>query len=400
MTKSLQSHQPHLDLPVQPQRLLYHLSRSQLLLKYLAGAIIEETLTAWENSAEFELVSDLVKIDSDNRQTSLLRVYQQQEFGHLVGSRFIERKSELDRVLFSTIQVKDLNLAEDLYCQIVDRNKSFIQLATLHSDSPTAKRGGTIGPILTSQLHPQIQHYLIGLEPKQLSSIFKLDGYYIFLRLDRLLPAQLTHQIEQQLLNELFELRIKQQISDRIGEIQVQIYTPPNAQAHPRVVEFPQRSPSQQEIATPSRSNLLRLPTVLDLDLPDEITEISEIFAPTSSIFFPAWANITPEVNSSAPIDSSFFFPANPPLSKITIAKKSHSRQHIPALIMAIGAFLGIFLSIEIPTISCSSQLSFLTGGRSQTLCSQFVRSASALRNRASAPPKGGRGASALRNRK
>jgi PPIC-type PPIASE domain len=387
MTTSLRSDPPHLELPVQPQRLLYHLSRSQLLLKYLGGVIIEETLTAWEKSPEFELVRDFVANDSENRQASLLQVYLRQEFSHLVSSRFLERKSYLDRVLFSVIQVKDLNLAEDLYCQIVDRNKSFTKLATLHSDSPTAKRGGTIGPILTSQLHPQIQHYLIGLEPKQLSPIFKLDGYYIFLRLDRLLPAQLTSQIEQQLLNELFEWRIKQQISDRIGAIQVQISTPPNAQAHPRVVaqavvEFPQRSPSQAQIAPSSSSNLLRLPTALDLDLPDEIIEISEIFAPTSSIFFPAWANITPEVSSSTPSDSSFFFPANLPIGKTIVAKKSHSRQHIPALIIAIGAFLGLFISIEIPTISCSSQLSFLTGGRSQTLCSQFVRGASALWNR------------------
>jgi hypothetical protein len=77
--------------------------------------------------------------------------------------------------------------------------------------------GGVIGPISALQLHPTIQHHLIGLEPQQLSSIFQLDDRSIFLRLDRSLAAQLTPPIERQLRDELFEEWLQKQILARLN---------------------------------------------------------------------------------------------------------------------------------------------------------------------------------------
>jgi PPIC-type PPIASE domain len=187
-----------------------------LFAKYLQAAIIEETLATWESSPAFESIHDRVNIDVSDRQAALLELYKQTEFSRLVRSRFLARKSQLDRVLFSTIQVRDLYLAQELYCRIKEENQSFMRLATRYSDSHTAKRGGVIGPISALQLYPLIQHHLIGLQPKQLSPIFQLDEHYIFLRLDRSLPVKFTPEIEQQLLDELFEEWLQQQIGSEL----------------------------------------------------------------------------------------------------------------------------------------------------------------------------------------
>jgi parvulin-like peptidyl-prolyl isomerase len=211
------------DLPltkrqVLPERLLDYLSRSKLLVKYLRSTIIEETLAVWESSPAFGSIRTGLNIESNNCQADLLELYKQIEFDRLVKSRFLACKLQLDRLLFSAIQVKNLHLAQELYCQVRTQNKSLTRLATKYSDSPAAKRGGVIGPVCTLQLHPAIQQHLMGLEPKQVSLIFQLDEHYIFLRLDRLLPVQLNPQIERQLRDELFDEWLQQQILSRIGK--------------------------------------------------------------------------------------------------------------------------------------------------------------------------------------
>jgi PPIC-type PPIASE domain len=149
----------------------------------------------------------------------LLRQYQQSQWGHLIATRFLEIKSELDRVLFSAIQVADLHLAHELYCRICEQGASFTKLATLYSQRPAAKMGGAVGPISISKLHPLIHHHLIGLKPKQLSPIFQMDEQYVFLKLECWLPARFDRQMQQQLLNELFEEWLHNRIVDRIGTI-------------------------------------------------------------------------------------------------------------------------------------------------------------------------------------
>jgi hypothetical protein len=208
MTDSLRSHISLKQPSIEPERILYHLSRSPLLVKYLRGVIIDETLERWEKSPEFESIVCRVEPSmlAKNRQQILFKLYKQAEFGRFVRSRFLAYKSQLDRVLFSTIQVKNLRLAQELHCRVKEQKQSITRLAINHSDSHTAKRGGVVGPISTVKLHPLIQHYLTGLQTKQLSPIFKLDEHYIFLQLDRWLPVQLNPQVEQQLLDEIFPI--------------------------------------------------------------------------------------------------------------------------------------------------------------------------------------------------
>jgi PPIC-type PPIASE domain len=359
MTASVRSELPLEELPVQQKRLLYHLSRSQLLVKYLRGILIEETLENWENSPAFELVRDrLVVNDPNDRQGAIFQLYKQTEFGNSIGTQFLARKAQLDRVLFSVIQVKDLHFAEQLYCQIEDKNQSFTRIATTHSDSPTAKRGGSIGPISMMELHPVIRHYLTGLEAKQLSPIFKLDQHYVFLKLDRILPGKITAQLEQQLIDELFERQLESQISDRIGQIQLEFVDPS--------IDMPQKSSPQT--STPPSSNLLQFPISQDLDLDLDPSPTGTI-SPTSSLFFPQWVDTSDRANGTRSSgDSSFFFPTTPPIGAITIVEKDPAPEQTLDRTLNLRIWIALFIAIAtIPTIFVLSQ--FWIGGGNSANC-------------------------------
>jgi hypothetical protein len=333
MTASVRSELSLEELPVQQKRLLYHLSRSQLLVKYLRGILIEETLENWENSPAFELVRDrLVVNDPNDRQAAIFQLYKQTEFGNSVGTQFLARKAQLDRVLFSVIQVKELHFAEQLYCQIEDRNQSFTRIATT------------------------------GLEPQQLSPIFKLDEHYIFLKLDRILPGKITPQLEQQLIDELFERQIESQIGDRIGKIQLEFVNPS--------ADIPEQSSPQTP--SPSPSNLLQFPISQDLDLDLEPSPTGTI-SPTSSLFFPKWVDTSDRSSPRSSGDSSFFFPQNPPFGAITIVEKDPILEPIFDRTVTIRICIGLFLAISVPTIYIFSQSGNIGGNSanySQPYCS------------------------------
>jgi parvulin-like peptidyl-prolyl isomerase len=197
------------------ERIISHLTRSGLLVKYVRELIITETVTKIE--------SDLPDIASVESQNILLEQFKRTKWGHAIKSRFLVVKSQLDRVLFSSIEVTDLSLAQELYLLVSEQGYSLNKLAKTHSQNQSAKLGGVVGPVSIAHLHPLVQHYLTRLEPKQLSPIFPVGERYIFLRLDRLLPSKFDLQVEQLLLNELFNHWLEQQIVDLIGKIRLLI---------------------------------------------------------------------------------------------------------------------------------------------------------------------------------
>jgi parvulin-like peptidyl-prolyl isomerase len=328
ISTSIQQSAFNLMLAISSDRIVYHLNRSKLLVKYWRSIVIEETLATWENSPDFASMSD--------RQINLLESYKQAKFNRLVRSHFLSHKLQLDRVLFSIIQVRDLHLAEELYCQVAAQNRSFTNLAIKYSDSPTANRGGSIGPVCPLQLHPTIQQHLVGLEPQQISPIFLLEDHYILLRLDRLLPVQLNSHIEQQLRDELFEEWLQQQILSRRGNPHPFVATP--------------RIPVPQA----ANANIAEVATNRDVDLNSGPTAT---LSPTSSFFFPHISErhqipLPHGAIENAP-NSSFFFPQAVPTS---ILPQQHRHRRWVGQIAAFFVLFWLFLTGGIFLVRSFSQ--------------------------------------------
>jgi parvulin-like peptidyl-prolyl isomerase len=325
---------PSANSAIVTDRIVYYLSRSELLTSYFQHLIIEETLARWETASEPVALS--TDIYPHQHRAALLQQYKLSKWKHLLKSQFLQFKQQIDRVLFSIVQVADLSLAQELYYQIGEQKRSFHKLATAYSKHPTATGGGIVGPICLSQLNPIITQHITGIASKQLSGIFKLDEDYVFIRVERWLPAQYNEQIEQLLLDRLFAQWLQQQLRDRLNNMHSISFSP--------VIDL------IKSYNTNDRHIAISVE-------PEPEPEPTKTLSPTSSFFFPQVSpsgNILPTTQFSdedrrAPATTtSFFFPQ--PESPTQFISEPNRRQTSVLVdrIIAFAAFFCLFLAGEI----------------------------------------------------
>lgn len=150
------------------------------------------------------------KLTKDQIYTLALRLAKISEFkettwGHQAESYFLERKTNLDRVLYSLIRTKDSSLAQELYFRLNDDGDSFTDLAREYSEGQEAQTGGLIGPVELSVPHPKIGRMLSVSQPSQLWSPTPIGEWYVITRLEKFVPAQFDESMRQRLLDELFK---------------------------------------------------------------------------------------------------------------------------------------------------------------------------------------------------
>lgn len=318
-------------------RIVYYLSRSELLISYLQQLIIEETLADWEKDPA--CIAPAEDLPPQQRGTELLHQYQRAKWGHLLKTHFLQSKPQFDRVLFSLVQVADLSFAQELYYQIGEQKNSFLKVATIHSQHSTAPRGGTVGPIGVAQLNPLIVHHLTGVAPKQLSHLFRLDDDYLFLRVERWLPAQFSDKIEQLLLDRLFGQWLQQEIRARLD--------------NPQSISFS----SVIDLVESHNGEERHIPTAIELAGLDPEPEPTGSLSPTSSFFFP---RVSPSGNILPPtapdyddppdsgVSSSFFFPEQEQITTFTSAPIQGRTGVFGKRVVTFLTLFGLFLGAEL----------------------------------------------------
>ncbi len=213
-----------------------HLSRSPLLPQLLREIIIDEVLSQWQPTSLDRLVDGQVTVEQSEFQISTLEIdrghqspiesvaaravrleqFKQEIWGNKLGSYYLERKSQLDRVICSVMQVADGSIAQELFFRI-QSGKSFAELARRYSQGVAAQDGGRIGPIPIGNLQPDIAVRIVQLEPGEISPLFPLGNTYTFVRLEELVPAQFDDDLRQFLIDELFEEWLQERINREIG---------------------------------------------------------------------------------------------------------------------------------------------------------------------------------------
>ena len=133
----------------------------------------------------------------------------------MVEDHFNQRKSDLNQVIYSSIQVDSEVLACDIHGRLQDNPDSFAELAQRYSQSPMINSTGVKGPVELGQLHPEIAHVLLDSGIGQVSPMIELGERFVIVRLEELRPAELNDWMRQRLLNELFEEWVDDQV-DRI----------------------------------------------------------------------------------------------------------------------------------------------------------------------------------------
>lgn len=119
-------------------------------------------------------------------------------------SYFLKRRPQLDKVMYSLIQVKDLEIAQELYFRIQEEEYSFAELAKEYSQGAAAANGGLTGPIELSSCHPKLAKMMYAGKSGQLWQPVRIDEWVSIVQLEKLIPAQLDELTKQRLLSEIF----------------------------------------------------------------------------------------------------------------------------------------------------------------------------------------------------
>jgi PPIC-type PPIASE domain len=265
-----------------------HVSRSSLLPQLLREMILDRVLAQWEPTSTAELAEgraafeqcyqqlagltpsrnmSQVQLTKIAERTVKLQQFKQGIWGGKIGSYFLERKSQLDRVVFSVMQIADGSIAQELYFQIQAGETPFAELALKHSQGVEAQAGGKVGPISIANLHPDMARQIGLLQPGQVSPLFIINNAYVFVQLDESLPAQFDDNLRQSLLDELFEKWLQAQISSEIGLISLETdFIPPDFMTNSQRVIVAEQTTNGLKLLFPADSHSNDTPVNLQME--------------------------------------------------------------------------------------------------------------------------------------
>ena len=160
-------------------------------------------------------VNHLDSNDFNNLALKDLRVkaYCKKNFDHKAESRFLERKSQLDIVVYSLIRVKDIFTAKEIYLRISENESDFGDLASLYSEGIENRTRGLVGPIPLGTAHPALLEVLRTSKPGNVQPPFEIDGSHLVVRVESYEPAQLDDFMREKMTEELFNQWIEVQVN-------------------------------------------------------------------------------------------------------------------------------------------------------------------------------------------
>ncbi len=145
-------------------------------------------------------------------------------FGDKTEELFNKRKEELDQYVYSLIQVKDSDLAQELYLKIESKESEFYELASEYSLGVEKYKKGVNGPVSLMRIHPEIKKILKSSEIGIINEPINLGEFWILIRLEEVIEAEFNEKMREQLSKELFEVFMERLTKEIIDEIKDRRY--------------------------------------------------------------------------------------------------------------------------------------------------------------------------------
>jgi parvulin-like peptidyl-prolyl isomerase len=139
------------------------------------------------------------------KQTKLEK-FKIKSWGDKLEQYFLPCKPELDKVVYSMFRTDNAEVAQELFCRIENSESTFYDCAKQFSQATEAQTGGLIGPVAISQPHPVSAQKLSTSKPGKVLSPIKLENWYVILRLEKFISAQLDETTQGMLLSRLWYL--------------------------------------------------------------------------------------------------------------------------------------------------------------------------------------------------
>ncbi len=148
--------------------------------------------------------------------------FKQATWGNKLESYFFQSKAKLDKVIYSLLRSQDAGIIQELYFRIDAKEQSFADVAREYSLGPEAQTGGLVGPVELNALHPVMVQMLSNSQPGKLLPPTRVAEWFVILRLEKLISAQLDEPMKARLLNELFETWLQEQYQKIISPVNPQ----------------------------------------------------------------------------------------------------------------------------------------------------------------------------------
>ncbi len=220
---------------LEKHKLLLPLIKSELIESKLSTVTItDEDITNIKNTfikrnnfkdiQEFKVFLKEKKLDEEeliNKAIFPIKIkrYSLNNFGHMVESRFIKQKADLDLVTYNFLRVKDRNLSQELFFRLQDGEASFSALAIQFSEGIEKETNGLIGPISLNQAHPILKNQLLASKVNQVNPPVLINEFWSISRLKEIRSAQLNNEMKESLAQQIFE----ENIAEEAGELHVKI---------------------------------------------------------------------------------------------------------------------------------------------------------------------------------
>ncbi len=149
---------------------------------------------------------------------------------------FLERRADLEQVVYGMIRLRNQGAAEELYLRLLDDDADFGSLARTHSLGEERYTRGLVGPMLISQPHATIRGVLDKLTVGEVHPPFRVDNWVLLVQMEHRLPASLTDATRMQLYNELFQRELEATLDEQLQAIYTSLLPAPELPPEPAPV--------------------------------------------------------------------------------------------------------------------------------------------------------------------
>lgn len=140
------------------------------------------------------------------RNRLLAQKLAEEMFGNEVGKFFVQNRLEFDQIILYQMIVSNEKLAQELYFQIEEAEISFYAAAKLYDiDENRRLKCGYEGKIYRWAIDSDIASIVFSAAAKDLIGPIKTKLGYHLLLVEELIPAELTPQRYQEILNHMFK---------------------------------------------------------------------------------------------------------------------------------------------------------------------------------------------------
>ena len=145
-------------------------------------------------------------------------------FGNKSEEVFNKKKEDLDQYRYSVIQVKDPDLAQELYLKLESKENGFSELEAEHSIILDKNKKGFNDAVPLMRIHPLIRKILKSSEIGIINEPVNLGEFWVIIRLDEIIQAEFNEKMKETLSKELFEIFLERLTQEIIDEIKKEKY--------------------------------------------------------------------------------------------------------------------------------------------------------------------------------